>query len=249
MHDKTTRIRMLVIVATATLGAALLPGCAVLSRASEDPGGVQSNNESFDPALSSDGRWVAFTSPASNLVPGDTNGISDVFVRDNWTKTVALVSVSTAGDQADNFDQLQDIADKIIAMSDDGRIVAFTTIADNLVPGDDNGLPDVFWHDRDADQDGIFDEPGSDHDVARQRPVRWPLGNRRERAPLAQCGRIRSSRSIPTPRTCSPRRPRHELHGRRLCGPLRPRDRAAHGHEHRESYAGTVGDRGKRHEP
>ena len=161
MHDKTTRIRMLVIVATATLGAALLPGCAVLSRASEDPGGVQSNNESFDPALSSDGRWVAFTSPASNLVPGDTNGISDVFVRDNWTKTVALVSVSTAGDQADNFDQLQDIADKIIAMSDDGRIVAFTTIADNLVPGDDNGLPDVFWHDRDADQDGIFDEPGA----------------------------------------------------------------------------------------
>ena len=204
MHDKTTRIRMLVIVATATLGAALLPGCAVLSRASEDPGGVQSNNESFDPALSSDGRWVAFTSPASNLVPGDTNGISDVFVRDNWTKTVALVSVSTAGDQADNFDQLQDIADKMIAMSDDGRIVAFTTIADNLVPGDDNGLPDVFWHDRDADQDGIFDEPGAITTLLASARPDGALGNRPSGTPPS----VRtdpSLRSTPTPRTCSPR--------------------------------------------
>src|SRR4029078_8771646 len=117
MHDKTARIRMLVIVATATLCAALLPGCAILSRASEDPGGVQANSDSFDPALSSDERWVAFTSPASTLVSGDTNGFSDVFVRDNWTKSVARVSVSTTGDQADNFDQLQDIADKLIAMS------------------------------------------------------------------------------------------------------------------------------------
>ena len=72
---------------------------ALLSRASETSGGVQANAQSFFPALSADGRWVAFISRADNLVAGDTNQQPDVFVRDNWTEAVARVSVSSLGTQ------------------------------------------------------------------------------------------------------------------------------------------------------
>ena len=67
------------------LAASLLSGCVYISRASESSTGVQANSSAGSPSISADGRWVAFASLASNLVPGDTNGVSDVFVRDNLT--------------------------------------------------------------------------------------------------------------------------------------------------------------------
>jgi Tol biopolymer transport system component len=97
---------------------------------------------SEDVALSADGRYVAFASTASNLVPGDTNGVSDVFVRDGWTGLVERVSVSTAGVQAD----AESLAPHISA---DGRFVAFASEANNLVAGFTTGAArDVFLRDR-----------------------------------------------------------------------------------------------------
>jgi Tol biopolymer transport system component len=110
-------------------------------RVSVGPGGGQGNGESFSPSLSADGRFVAFQSYATNLVPGDTNNTSDVFVRDRRTSTTERVSVGPGGVQADgtSFDT---------ELSADGRFVAFASDASNLVSDDTNGMNDVFVHDR-----------------------------------------------------------------------------------------------------
>ena len=149
------RSRTVAAILLGLLCAGLLPGCALLSRASETSGGVQANAESFFPALSADGRWVAFISRADNLVAGDTNQQPDVFVRDNWTKAVSRVSVSSVGAQT------VALTDSLVSISDDGRVVAFSNLSDDLTPNDGNNTFDVFWHDRDTDQDGIYDEPGA----------------------------------------------------------------------------------------
>lgn len=104
-------------------------------------GGVESDNESRYPAISADGRYVAFLSYAANLVPGDTNGSGDIFVFDRTTGIVQRASVSSNGDQADSRSV------DIPAISADGRYVAFTSHATNLVPGDTNGVSDVFIRD------------------------------------------------------------------------------------------------------
>jgi Tol biopolymer transport system component len=139
--------------------AGLLPGCAFLSRASESSGGVQADLNSYTPVLSSDGHWLAFVSAASNMVPGDTNGFLDVFVRDNWTGTITRVDVSSAGAEADWG--AGTLPMRGVAISDDGRIVAFASASSNLVGNATNGDYNVYWHDRDTDQDGIYDEPGA----------------------------------------------------------------------------------------
>jgi Tol biopolymer transport system component len=102
--------------------------------------GVQGNNASgyafWTPiSISGDGHLVAFTSLASNLVPGDINATSDVFVRDVIAGTTTLVSPGSDG------------ASYSPSISGDGRSVAFTSSASNLVPGDTNGAPDVFARD------------------------------------------------------------------------------------------------------
>jgi Tol biopolymer transport system component len=103
--------------------------------------GHQANGASFLGAMSPDGRYVVFNSEATNLVQGDTNGKRDVFVRDRQRRTTERVSVSSTGAQGNN--------DSFGAgISTDGRYVAFTSLASNLVPGDTNGRPDVFVHDR-----------------------------------------------------------------------------------------------------
>lgn len=108
---------------------------------SRGAGGLSGNGASSSPSLSKNGRFVAFLSAASDLVPGDGNGKSDVFVADRKTGAIARVSVSTAGVEADNTSFTP-------VISADGRIVAFQSTASNLVAGDLNAKPDVFVHDR-----------------------------------------------------------------------------------------------------
>lgn len=120
-------------------------------RVSLSHSGAELQGHSWDPSISGDGRVVAFTSSAADAVPGKTNQCSgpmgptscpDVFVRDRAAETTERVSVATDGAEGNgaSFDA---------AISADGGIVAFSSSASNLVPGDLNGASDVFVHDRD----------------------------------------------------------------------------------------------------
>jgi Tol biopolymer transport system component len=85
----------------AALGAKLPAlGQGMIERVSLGPGGVESNGYSEEPALSADGRFVAFISSAGNLVPGDTNYAQDVFVHDRGTRVTQRVKVGPNGRQA-----------------------------------------------------------------------------------------------------------------------------------------------------
>ncbi len=109
-------------------------------RASVTTGGAQANGSSSRASVSADGRFVAFASDATNLVTGDTNGTADIFVRDLQTGTTSRVSVATGGAQGNG-------ACYFLAISGDGRYVAFDSEAPNLVSGDTNGTRDVFVRD------------------------------------------------------------------------------------------------------
>lgn len=122
------------------------------ARVSVASDGTQCDNHNDSPAISADGRYVAFTSVASNMVTGDTNGVSDVFLHDRQTGITTRLSVTTDGTQGngESFGA---------AVSADSRYVAFTSAASNLVVGDVNRCPgwgstvlgtcrDVFLHDR-----------------------------------------------------------------------------------------------------
>ena len=103
---------------------------------------ASSTGPSYLPSLSADGRFVAFTSSANDLVPGDDNGVDDVFVRDRLTGVIELVSVSSSGAQGNSFSYDPSI-------SQDGRFVAFHSSATNLsVLEDAPFFDDVFVHDR-----------------------------------------------------------------------------------------------------
>lgn len=103
--------------------------------------GALGNGPSSSPSISADGRWIAFASAATNLVPADTNNAADIFVHDHQTGETTRVSVSTHGEQADGDSARP-------AISGNGRFVAFQSDATNLVPADTNGLTDIFLHDR-----------------------------------------------------------------------------------------------------
>jgi Tol biopolymer transport system component len=118
------------------------------TRVSVATDGAQADADGFDrssrdntfmsrPFLSANGRYAAFTSRASNLVEGDRNRRSDVFVHDLVTGRTIRASVSAAGYEADGDSFVSGI-------SADGRVVAYTSLADNLVPRDTNGRKDVF---------------------------------------------------------------------------------------------------------
>ncbi|HUK95100.1 MAG TPA: hypothetical protein VLU96_08615 [Gaiellaceae bacterium] len=102
--------------------------------------------ESTEPALSAHGRYVAFQSSATNLVPGDTNKLSDVFVRDRRTGRTERVSVSSSGKQGTGDRTLT--GSNAPAISADGRYVAFHSADTNLVTGDTNRTFDIFLRDR-----------------------------------------------------------------------------------------------------
>jgi Tol biopolymer transport system component len=124
-------------------------------RVSVSSNGRQGNEGSTNPSISADGRYVAFSSSATNLVRGDFNGFDDVFVYDRVTGETTLVSVSSNGTQSNNK-----LGNGNISISADGRYIAFDSWATNLVEGDTNNhcfdygwddyvnCPDVFVHDR-----------------------------------------------------------------------------------------------------
>ncbi len=104
--------------------------------------GRQGDALSGVPSISADGRYVAFGSESSTLVAGDSNGTSDIFVRDRLTSTTLLVSRTPLGTSGNGYSYVdQD------SISADGRFVTFLSVAADLVPGDTNGVEDVFVRD------------------------------------------------------------------------------------------------------
>jgi hypothetical protein len=97
-------------------------------------------------AISADGRFVAFASPGSDFVDGDTNGAMDIFLRDMNNGTTAMVSASQTGAPADLGAIVNNVAGKR-EISDDGRYVAFTSSATNLLPTSNNGKAQVYVKD------------------------------------------------------------------------------------------------------
>ena len=118
-----------------------------IERISVSSTGAQGNGDSEASSISSDGRYVAFVSFADNLVPEDTNGAADIFVRDRLNGAIERVSVGANGRQSDGDSGVLNLmggAD----ISADGRYVAFSSMASNLAGRDSNQNSDVFVHDR-----------------------------------------------------------------------------------------------------
>jgi hypothetical protein len=113
-----------------------------IDRISESSVGVQADSYSYISVLSADGRYIAFSSNASNLVAGDTNGVEDVFRHDRLTGETIRLSISSADEQGDNTSG----GNYGLGISGDGNIVAFSSLASNLVAGDTNAYRDVFIH-------------------------------------------------------------------------------------------------------
>ncbi len=127
-------------------GAIVAPsGVAAVGKTTEPisvtPAGAVGDGSSAPAQVSGDGRYVAFGSTSSNLVPGDTNNSQDVFVRDTVTGTTTRVSVATGGAQADK-------GGRDPSISKDGRFVAFESSSPDLIGSDANASLDVFVHDR-----------------------------------------------------------------------------------------------------
>lgn len=116
----------------------------VTRKVSVRPGGVNTELNSWNPAISADGRHVVFTSGDGGLVAGDIEGPQDIFVRDLVTWAIERVSVSTTGVESNE-------RNGVAAINADGSVVAWWSRANNLVEGDDNGQDDIFVRDRVAD--------------------------------------------------------------------------------------------------
>ncbi|MEQ9407061.1 MAG: Ig-like domain-containing protein [Fuerstiella sp.] len=144
---------------------------AELVSVSPSPGPFEAGSDySTNPDLSADGRYVVFQSHADNLVDdvADTNGTQDIFVRDLATGRTTLISVNFAGTDSARSMGLSETGASITsgsfypAISDSGRFVAFVSHAKDLVKDVDIDVtPNVYVRDRDADEDGVFDEAGS----------------------------------------------------------------------------------------
>lgn len=144
------------------IGAVVIARAAIgdLFRVSVRSNGDQANNVSFNPAISGNGRYVAFASRANNLVDGDTNAVMDIFVYDRQTGQTTRVSRASDGGEA-NFESFRP------AISADGRYVAFCSYATNLTANDANNVPDAFLHDRQTGTTtlvsrSVFNRPGND---------------------------------------------------------------------------------------
>jgi WD40-like Beta Propeller Repeat len=138
------RMRLtVVIVGLATMGFCWIAPVAAQASAARGTSAraasvasTEANGSSWAPATSADGRWIAFSSDANDLIQGDpgndTNGLTDVFLADTQTGDITLVSAGIGGEAADGPSGLPDI-------SADGRYVVFETTADNIIAADANG--------------------------------------------------------------------------------------------------------------
>ncbi|MFW2373245.1 MAG: TolB family protein [Gammaproteobacteria bacterium] len=108
---------------------------------SKSSDGIEGNSNSHNQGMTPDGRFLVFSSLASNLVPNDTNNKTDIFVHDRLTEITERISVVSDGTQADNSSHGADI-------SDDGRYVTFYSTANNLVPGEQVHFSQIYLHDR-----------------------------------------------------------------------------------------------------
>jgi uncharacterized repeat protein (TIGR01451 family) len=136
-------IMLLALISLLSPGRALAHPPGVTQRVSVDSSGIEGNDGSgflSGSAISADGRFVAFDSNATNLIPGG-NLPFNIFVHDRQRGTTEIVSVSSSGRQGEGLSSFPDI-------SADGRYVAFDSDAANLVRGDRNDITDVFRHDR-----------------------------------------------------------------------------------------------------
>lgn len=142
---------ILLAATTAFAASSVAPSDAApgtTARASVTSSGTQANNatpatsvpDTTSPEMSLDGRWIAFSSDATNLVSGDTNGVADIFLRDIATGVTTRVSVTSTKAQANG-------ASYSPSLSVDGRWLAFASLATNLVSGDTNGVADIFLRD------------------------------------------------------------------------------------------------------
>ena len=113
-------------------------------RVSVGPNGAQADGASMSGGITPDGRYVVFTSTATNLVSGDNNGTTDVFVFDLTTRATERVSIADNEAQANGGSHLK------VSISANGRYVAFSGSANNLVTGDSNNIDDAFVRDRTA---------------------------------------------------------------------------------------------------
>ena len=118
-----------------------------LTCSSLTPTGVMGAYGSYFPAISADGHYLAFASRSYDFFPGDTNGMFDVFVRDQWAGQTRLVSMASDGTQGNGDSGGTYLEGGSVSISTDGRHVVFMSWASNLVPGDTNGSRDVFVHD------------------------------------------------------------------------------------------------------
>jgi Tol biopolymer transport system component len=121
-------------------------------RASVSSAGIEGNGMSIQARISRDGRYLCFSSYASNLVAGDTNSQPDVFVRDLAAGLTERISVASDGSQAGSYSWA-------CAISSDGRFVAFQSYASNLVAGDTNAKADIFVRDRQLGQTTLVSRP------------------------------------------------------------------------------------------
>ncbi|MDQ2972891.1 MAG: hypothetical protein M3Q79_00200 [bacterium] len=110
-----------------------------IQMASTSSSGGQPNNYSYFPKLAAGGQFVAFQSEATNLVTGDTNATTDIYIKDLQTGIIRLVSADAGGTIGNGSSQTVNIA-----VSADGQYVTFNSLATNLVTGDTNGLLDTF---------------------------------------------------------------------------------------------------------
>jgi len=153
-----SRLLVLTLLATLVPGGTQLPSLAPLrglkvaapslgitTRVSVASDGTQGSWHSAFPSISADGRYVAFASDAGNLVPGDSNGLTDIFVHDLHSGQTSLVSVASDGTQGNGGSVWASI-------SADGRYIVFASSSRNLVPGDSNGVWDIFVHDQQTGQ-------------------------------------------------------------------------------------------------
>ncbi len=142
-HKINALLLSLLMLLVSTNANAAMEGIIRVSVASD---GTQGDGNSritsiySGPALSTDGRYIAFESSATNLVSGDTNGYSDIFVKNLRTGIVRRVSVNSSGTQGN--DDLYGVS-----ISGDGRYISFLSHSNNLVAGDTNGMKDIFLHD------------------------------------------------------------------------------------------------------